>query len=123
MSAETEDTVGRLVAETPGAHWVPTELSDGSIVASPWVPYGPGFEIPLSIEYGGTGPFEWSVLIGVIDGRPQCIRFECDNAGRPVTPEALHRFPLGRMIEEAVLISSRPVDEVPRSYKRWDTVE
>src|SRR6266511_1119024 len=123
MSVAKPDTLARLVAETPGAHWVPTELSDGTIVQGAWVPYGPGFEIPLGLEYGGDGPFNWSMHIGVIDGRPQCIHFECDNAGAPVTAEALHRFPLGQKLEEGVLLASRPVDEVPRSYKRWDSVE
>jgi hypothetical protein len=129
MSAPKLDTVAKLVAETPGAHWVPTEQSDGTVALGAWVPYGPGFEIPLSAEYGGGpsfgsgGPFDWRLLYGVIDGRPQCIRLECSNAGAPVTPEALHRFPLGRLLEEAVLMASRPVDEIPRSFVRWESIE
>ena len=123
MTAPNPDTLKRLVDETPGARWVASELPDGTVGEGAWVPYGPGFEIPLYIEYEGERPLNWRVRIGVIDGRPQCLDFSCDNAGAPVTPEILHRFPLGRMIEEAVLLASRPADEIPRSYKRWDSVE
>jgi len=131
MPAPKPDTAAKLklVAETPGAHWVPTEQSDGSVVLGAWVPYGPGFEIPLGGTYeggpsfGSGGPFDWRLSYGVIDGRPQCIGLECSNAGGPVTPEALHRFPLGRLLEEVVLMASRPVDEVPRSFTRWESIE
>src|SRR4051794_32533469 len=124
MTAPESDTaLARLVAEIPGAHWVPTEESDGTIGQGAWVPYGPGFEIPLTFDYHGDGLFDWRIWIGVIDGRPQCIRFECEKAGAPVTPEALHRFPLGRMLEEAALLASRPAGEIPRSFERWESVE
>jgi hypothetical protein len=123
MFAPRPDTVARLIAETPGAHLVATESPDGTLFETPWVPYGPGFEIPLSFEHGGDGPFDWKILVAVIEGRPQCIRFECSNAGAPVTAEALHRFPLSRMVEEATLMASRPVEQIPRTYRLWADID
>jgi hypothetical protein len=119
----------RIAAVTPGAKWVPTEGDDGQIRQGAWVPYGPGYEIPVVFTYEGEGPFQWRLIAAVIDGRPQCLHLSCDFGGnppqlpRPITPEALHRFPLGRLLEEATLMVSKPAGEIPRSIKRWDNPE
>jgi hypothetical protein len=119
----------RLVAVTPGAKWVPWEAADGQISQGAWVPYGPGYEIPIVFTYEGGGPFQWQLVAAVIDGRPQCLRLSCEYGGdppqlpTPITPEALHKFPLGRFLEEATLMASRPADEIPRRIKRWDNPE
>jgi hypothetical protein len=65
------------------------------------------------------------IEIAVIEGRPRCIRLECWTVDplKTVTPEEVHRFPLGRLIEEATLMASRPVDEVPHGFKRWADVD
>jgi len=117
MPAPNPDTVARLAELTPGAHYVPT-IDAGEF---PWVPFGEGWEIPILFHYDGTGPFDWTMTIGVVEGRPRCISFEC--RGVPVAPEALHAFPLGRKVEEAALLSARPVDEVPRRMVRWESLE
>src|SRR5262245_38582173 len=119
------DTLRKIAAETPGAHSVPTERPGGTVGLSYWVPYGPGFEIPLYFEYLGTDPFAWKIEACVYEGRPRCVSFQCQGVVTPqgllqfVTPEALHRYPLGRYLEEATLMASRPVDEVPRKVKGW----
>ena len=120
MSAPNLTTLHRLVRETPGAHWVPTDPGDGTIARSAWVPYGAGFEIPLYFMHNGTGPFEWELDALVIGGRARCIRFECRG---DVTPENLHRFQLGRHLEEGALLASRPADEIPRKMKAWPSIE
>jgi hypothetical protein len=119
------DTLRAWVEDVPGAHWVPTQLEDGTLGPSAWVPYGPGFEIPLTFDYDGEGPFSWQMTVFVIEGRPKIVYFECWTLDplRTVTPEALHRFPLGRFLEEATLMASRPEDEVPRTFKRWKNVD
>jgi hypothetical protein len=124
MAAPSRDTVERVVAETPGARFVPTETDEGMIEA-PWVPYGPGFEIPLYFEYEGDGPFDWKLTVLVIEGRPQCIQLEfgATDPTRPITPERLHRFQLGRFLKEATLMMSAPADEIPRRYRRWSSIE
>jgi hypothetical protein len=97
-----------------------TEREDGAVVELPWVPYGPGFEIPLYFVYSGSGPFDWQLLAVVKDGRPRCFYFECRSPDeQPVTPEALHSFPLGRLLDEGTLMASRPEDEVPRRAQAW----
>lgn len=121
MTAPKLDTVRQLAAQIPDARWVPMEDDEGRVFDFPWVPYGPGFEIPLLFDYEGHGLFDWTMRVLVIEGRPQCVALECSTLDPQlaVTPEALHRFPLGRFIEEATLMSSRPVDEVPHTFKRW----
>jgi hypothetical protein len=125
MTAINPDTVAKLVEQIPGAHWVPSEDETGKVRDLPWVPYGPGFEIPLYFEYVGGGPFDWSLFVCVIDGRPQCVRLEFSTVDplKAITPEQLHRFQLGRRLKEATLMVSAPVDEVPRPYRRWESVE
>jgi hypothetical protein len=115
----------RAIEEVPGARYVASEASDGTVGEFVWVPYGPGFEIPVFGEYSGTGPFEWALTFAVVDGRPRCLEVRCLSrpGGPPITPEALHRFPLGQKLEEAVLMASRPVDEVPRRAARWKNIE
>jgi hypothetical protein len=123
------DTEARLVAQIPGARYVPTEVKekDGSlrIVDRPWVPFGPGFEIPLRFGYRGEGEFAWAMEILVVEGRPQVHSLTClaPEVGRPITPERLHRFPLGRFVKVATLMASRPVDERPHSFQRWSSPE
>jgi hypothetical protein len=109
-----------MVKQTPGAHWVETDLADGTTAPSAWVPYGTGFEIPLYFEYEGSGPFKWKLSAVVVEGRARCVRFECQG---DVSPENLHRFPLGRYLEEATLMASRPEDEIPRKAKAWSSPE
>jgi hypothetical protein len=121
MSESELDTLARLALELPGARVVPTIDEKGNQVGTVWLPYGPGLEIPPLFQYEGSGPFDWTILVAVVDGRPQCIALECH--GRPLTPEALHRFPLGRMVEEAALMSARPVDEIPRRKITWENIE
>ena len=99
-----------MVKQTPGAHWVETDLGDGTTGRTAWAPYGAGFEIPLYFEYEASEPFDWRLSALVVDGRARCIRFECQG---DVSPENLHRFPLGRYLEEATLMASRPEDEIP----------
>jgi hypothetical protein len=121
MTESELDTLARLALELPGARVVPTIDEKGNRLGTVWVPYGPGLEIPPLFSYGGTGPFDWTIAVAVIDGRPQCIALECH--GQPLTPEALHRFPLGRMVEEATLMSARPVDEIPRRKITWANID
>src|SRR4029453_11740475 len=91
------------------------------------VPYGPGFEIPLWFVHDGhglfgRGRFNWTLTVLAIGGRPQRIGFGCGrglDSVHPVTPEVLHRFPLGRYLEDAILMVSRPTEEIPRTFKRW----
>jgi hypothetical protein len=111
----------QVVAQTPGARWVETEDGRGGTIPSPWVPYGPGFEIPLVFTYEGDNPFDWTMLIVVIGGRPRCVQLTCStiDPARTVTPEGLHRLPLGRLVQEATLMASRPNDEVPHRAIRW----
>jgi len=109
-----------MVKQTPGAHWVETDLGDGTTGRTAWAPYGAGFEIPLYFEYEASEPFDWRLSALVVDGRARCIRFECQG---DVSPENLHRFPLGRYLEEATLMASRPEDEIPRKAKGWSSPE
>jgi hypothetical protein len=125
MNAPSLDTVRQLAAETPGVRWVPTERQDGVVVDLPWVPYGPGFEIPLYFVHSGSGPFDWQLLAVVVEGRPQCVYFECRARadGQPFTPAELHRFPLGRILEEGTLMASRREGELPRRAEAWANVD
>jgi len=104
---------------------VPTERQDGVVVELPWIPYGPGFEIPLYFVYSGSGPFDWQFLAVVVEGRPRCVYFECRarEDGDPIAAAEFHGFPLGRMLEEGTLMASRPEAEVPRRAEAWTNVE
>lgn len=84
-------------------------------VAPVW-PHERGQDRRLCFDVGG--PFEWSLAALVQEGRARCIRFECRG---DVTPENLHRFQLGRFLEEAALMASRPEDEIPRKTKGWSS--
>jgi hypothetical protein len=134
MAATDFDLLGlakQLAPITPGARWVETENEDGSSSPSAWVPYGPGFEIPLVFTYAddGTSLFHWTLVAAVIDGRPRCLRLMFEVGGvepelpRPITPEGVHSFPLGRLLEEATLMASRPTNEVPRRFRGWESPE
>jgi hypothetical protein len=74
----------------------------------------------LYFTHNGTGPFDWELAAVVKDGRARCIGFACEG---DVTPDNLHSFPLGRHLEEATLMASRPEDEVPRKLKAWSSPE
>jgi hypothetical protein len=118
------DTLAKFAADTPGARLVPTQVDeDGSVVETWWVPYGPAFEIPLRFSYDGSGPFDWRMNLLVIEGRPRCVQliFDTVDFRRTITAEGLHRFSLGRFIEEATLMASRPTDEVQHTFKRWNS--
>jgi hypothetical protein len=110
-----------LAAELPGARRVPTLDSSGAITERVWVPLGPGLEIPPLFQYEGGAEFTWKIIVAVIEGRPQCVALQC--YGQPITPAALHKFPLGRMVEEAALMSSRPIDEIPHRHLTWPTIK
>ena len=120
-----QETFVRLVASTPGAHWVATEDPTGAIHELPWVPYGSGFEIPFYFEYEGEGAFPWKMHVAFFEGRLQCIRLECWtlDVEAPITPDLLHRFPFGRFLEEAALLASRPTDQVPRKFRLWESAD
>jgi hypothetical protein len=124
MAPLDPDTAVRLAELLPDVRWRPSITEEGGEVQTPWVPYGPGLEIPVMFDYGGEGPFNWQIRIAVFEGQPRCIAMKCDaNESGPITPEALHRFPLGRMVEEATLMSARPVDEIPRRKITWENPE
>jgi hypothetical protein len=96
----------------------------GGRAALQWVPFGEGFQIPAGFEYSGSGPFEWAVWIHVVDGIAQPLAVRCwSPAGRPLTAESFRRLPLGRLVREGVLLSSRPREEFPKSYVQWDSIE
>jgi hypothetical protein len=122
------DTEARLVAEIRGARYVPTEVKeeDGRlrIVDRPWVPFVPGFEIPLRFDYHRGGELAWALQILVVEGRPQVYSLTClaPEVEWPITAERLHRFRLARFVKEATLMASRPVDELPHSFVRWSSV-
>ena len=126
MTSSTRELVKRV----PGARWVPTEIDEaGTLVETAWVPYGAGFEIPLAFVCQGETPFAWRAIVAAIDGRPQCIEFTCeataDSRGdlTPISPEALHNLPLGRLIRDQTLIASREIDDVPRRFRRWESIK
>lgn len=115
------------VPKPDGARPVATTVDEetGQTLDLWWVPYGEGWEVPAFINYtSGDGPFDWEILVGIIEGRPQCLQFECwMTGGVPISAEMLHSLPLGRLVEEAVLMSSRPADEVPHRLIRWENEE
>jgi hypothetical protein len=126
------DTVRRLAKQTPDARWVPTDFGPprnqalaSGVVDFPWVPYGEGFEIPLFFQYQGSGPFEWTLTVLVVENRPQCVLLNCwdPDMRHPIRPESLRDLPLGRLIREAALMASRPVDESPHSFERWSSID
>jgi hypothetical protein len=124
MSARDPDTAVRVAEMFPGAQWRQTITEDGREVSTAWVPYGPGLEIPVSFDYGGDGAFDWEMRVAVFEGQPRCIELRCvANESGPITPAAVHSFPLGRMVEEATLMSARPVDELPRRKITWQNPE
>jgi hypothetical protein len=109
---------------------VETQLKEGSIGLSAWVPFGEGLEIPAVFQYEGEGPFgEWYVTVNVIDGKPECVEFnwkvtpEEAKLGRVISAEALRRLPLGRLMEEATLMVARPVGEIPRQLRQWNDMD
>jgi hypothetical protein len=122
MTAPNLDALRQIAAETPGARWVDTDIGHGKVRKSAWVPYGPGFEIPLYYEYDGDNPFEWTMAVLVVEGRPRCISFEC-RSEKGITPTVLHGLPLGRFLRDATLMASRPENEVPRKVRAWKDVE
>jgi hypothetical protein len=112
---------------------VETELENGSVGLSAWVPFGEGLAIPLVFEYVGVyegePPFKWRVLVNVIDGKPVCVEFSCEvspedaKQGRAISAEALRRLPLGQLVEDASLMVTRPVDEIPRQLRTWKNID
>ena len=107
------------------AHPVDTENpEDGSIVQTLWVPFGEGLEIPETFSYHGEGPFKWDLVVHVQDGKPECVAIACEAwTGEAISAEALRRLPLGRLVEEAALMSARPVDEIPRQLRTWKDID
>ena len=92
----------------PGARRGLMVLDDGTEGEMVFVPFGEGLEIPVYFQSSGREPFEWTLHIAVDEtGRPVCMRFEA----RWVTPEQLHRFPLGSEIRKAVLRVARPLGQ------------
>jgi hypothetical protein len=77
----------------------------------------------------GERPFEWWVLVNVIDGKPECVEFRCAvspehaKQGKTISAEALRRLPLGRLVEEAVLMVARPIEEIPRQARTWKNLD
>lgn len=117
-----------LAESTPGAHLVETEDKDGARFLMPWVPYGEGFEVPLFFEYDGDAddnPFAWTMAVAYFEGRLQCVGFRASavDPRQPISADLLHRFPLGRLLEEAALVASRPADQVPRKFVMWTDVD
>src|SRR5262245_12730501 len=101
MTAPNLDTLRQIADDTPGARWVPTEQEDASLGETAWVPYGPGFEIPLYFEYNNAaGPFEFTMAVLVVEGRPRCISFEC-RGENGISATELHGFPFGRFLRVA----------------------
>jgi hypothetical protein len=89
-----------------------------------WVPYGEGWEIPVGFEYGGEGPFKWSIWIQIIFGVAECVGIRGWSAGgAPIRAADLRALPIGRLVNEAVLLASRPADEIPRRPILWKSVE
>ena len=119
-----QDALAHRAAEV-GARLVETEGPDGEIGGGWWSSTGEGFEIPLMFDYEGEGAFKWWFRVLVTEGRPRVIRFEASTLDllSPITPEVLHRFPLGRFVEEAALMASRPIDQMPRKIEMWKSVD
>ena len=106
-----------------GAYLVPTLLPEGEGL-SYWLPFGAGWEIPVAFEYYGSGLFDWSIWIHVLDGVAECVDLRCSGAdGQPVTATALRQLPIARLVQQGVLLASRPAEEIPRQRVMWKTVE
>jgi hypothetical protein len=107
------------------ARLVPTIDSEGNVAGKWWwVPYGEGWEVPVLFEYGGGGPFEWTIWIQIVDGGAVCAGLRAwTEDGTPIRAEDLRRLPLGRLVQEGVLVASRPADETPKRYILWPNVE
>jgi hypothetical protein len=107
----------------PNVRVLPT-LTNDVLGLESWVPYGEGWEIPAGFEYNGHGPFDWSIWVQVIDGKAECLAVRAWAAGeRPITAEGFRRLPLGRLLHQAVLVVSRPADEIPKRNEPWESVE
>ncbi len=88
-----------------------------------WVPFGEGWEIPAGFEYSGSGPFDWAIWIHVVDGKPECVALTGRGTAKPITADSLRRLPLGRLVQEGVLLASRPWDEIPKRYGLWPNTD
>ena len=107
----------------PTVRVLPT-LTNGVLDLESWVPFGEGWEIPAGFEYEGTGPFNWTLWVQVVDGKVECLAVRAWSPdGRPITAESFRRLPLGRLVGEAVLVVSRPADEIPKNNEPWPSVE
>ena len=109
----------------PSVRVLPT-LTEGTLGLESWVPFGEGWEIPAGFEYGGHGPFEWDMWIQVLDGKAECLAVRTwtpSREARPITAGDFRRLTLGRLVHEAVLVASRPADEIPKRNERWPSVE
>ena len=89
-----------------------------------WVPYGEGWEIPAGFEYSGRGPVDWRLWVQVINGTAQCVALTCVGPkSGPVAAGALRKLPLARLVHEAVLLASRPWDEIPKRHILWPSLD
>lgn len=76
-----------------------------------YVPFGEGRAIPLTVEYSGTGPVAWRIVVQVIEGRARCVRLKLDAPpGGYLLTQTLRDIPLARLIEEALLMSAVELD-------------
>lgn len=110
----------------PAVRILPT-ITNGELGLEAWVPFGEGWEIPAGFEYAGDGPFDWSIWVQVVDGKVECLAICARSPDglhpRPITAEGFRRLPLGRLTYEAVMVVSRPHDEIPKLNQRWPSVE
>jgi hypothetical protein len=76
-------------------------------------------------SYSGTGPFSWDLLVHVREGKPECVAITCEaNEDEAISAEALRRLPLGRLVEEAAILATCPVDApAPRKPRYWKNIE
>lgn len=92
------------------------EFAVGEGVSQLYVPYGPGRVVPVSVDYSGTGGgVAWHITVQVDPrdeaARPRCVRLILDPPlGGAIDTDTLRQLPLGRLVEEAVLVSAIELD-------------
>jgi hypothetical protein len=104
----TSDQLALIRAEEEAGRLLVLETEGGLDL---YVPYGEGRAVPLSFRYDGCEPFPWTISVQFTNGQPRCTRLILDApVGGYISAEAA-RIPLGRLLEEAVLLSAIEVDD------------
>jgi hypothetical protein len=116
--AVTREPGHTIVFSAENRAYIAAEVAAGRILRLPYgggyayfVRYGEGRAVPVSFEYEGTGPVSWQMTVQVIDGQARCVRLLLDSPrGEFLLSDTLRRFPFGRCLEEAVLLSAIELD-------------